>query len=176
MKAIVYTSNTGFTRKYAQLLSEALGIPAYNAGLGEDRKSISKSDEIIYMGWISANKIEGLKKAFKRYRVRAVCPCGISEPADSVVNDLINKNSIPADVPVFYLRGGMDFSRLTGMQQKMLTMFAGVLKKTAMTQTDQAEAKKAAELVKILDRGADFTDKMKLRPIISWYEEYTQNI
>lgn len=62
MKAIIYTSNTGFTRKYAQMLSEKLSLPAYNAGLGEDKKSLSKSDDVIYMGWISANKIEGLKK------------------------------------------------------------------------------------------------------------------
>ena len=57
MKAIIYTSNTGFTRKYAQMLSEKLSLPAYNAGLGEDKKSLSKSDDVIYMGWISANKI-----------------------------------------------------------------------------------------------------------------------
>ncbi len=48
MKAVIYTSNTGFTRKYAQLLSEQLHIPAYNAGLGEKKKSLSKGDEIIY--------------------------------------------------------------------------------------------------------------------------------
>ena len=82
MKAIIYTSNTGFTRKYAQMLSDALSIPAYNAGLGEDRKSLSKGDEVIYMGWISANKIEGFKKAARRYSVRAVCTCGISETAE----------------------------------------------------------------------------------------------
>ena len=60
MKAIIYTSNTGFTRKYAQMLSEKLSLPAYNAGLGEDKITL-KSDDVIY-GLISANKIEGLKK------------------------------------------------------------------------------------------------------------------
>ena len=101
MKAIIYTSNTGFTRKYAQMLSEKLSLPAYNAGLGEDKKSLSKSDDVIYMGWISANKIEGLKKAARRYNIRAVCPCGISENADSIMKDLRAKNSIADDMPVF---------------------------------------------------------------------------
>ena len=133
MKAIIYTSNTGFTRKYAQMLSEKLSLPAYNAGLGEDKKSLSKSDDVIYMGWISANKIEGLKKAARRYNIRAVCPCGISENADSIMKDLRAKNSIADDMPVFYLRGGMDFSKLTGVQKKMLMVFGNVLKKTAET-------------------------------------------
>ena len=34
--------------------------------------------------------------------------------------------------------------------------------------------KKAKELIKILDKGADFTDRMKLRPVIEWYGEFTQ--
>lgn len=171
MKAIIYTSNTGFTRKYAQMLSDALSIPAYNAGLGEDRKSLSKGDEVIYMGWISANKIEGFKKAARRYSVRAVCTCGISETAESIIKELRAKNSIADDMPFFYLRGGMNFSKLTGIQKKMLMMFGNVLKKTAETGTDEAERKKAKELIKILDKGADFTDRMKLRPVIEWYEE-----
>lgn len=174
MKAIIYTSNTGFTRKYAQMLSEKLSLPAYNAGLGEDKKSLSKSDDVIYMGWISANKIEGLKKAARRYNIRAVCPCGISENADSIMKDLRAKNSIADDMPVFYLRGGMDFSKLTGVQKKMLMVFGNVLKKTVETGTDEAERKKAKELIKILDKGADFTDRMKLRPVIEWYGEFTQ--
>ena len=174
MKAIIYTSNTGFTRKYAQMLSDALSLPAYNAGLGEDKKSLSKGDDVIYMGWISANRIEGLKKAARRYNIRAVCPCGISETADSIIKDLRARNSIADNIPVFYLRGGMDFSKLTGVQKKMLMMFGSVLRKTAETGTDEAERKKAKELIKILDKGADFTDRMKLKPVIEWYGEYTQ--
>ena len=46
MKAVIYTSNTGFTRKYAQMLSEQLSLPAYNARLGEDRKQLSKEDTV----------------------------------------------------------------------------------------------------------------------------------
>ncbi len=172
MKAVIYTSNTGFTRKYAQLLSEQLHIPAYNAGLGEDKKSLSKGDEIIYMGWINANRIEGLKKAVRRYSVRAVCPCGISEADDSVIKNLRAKNGIADDTPVFYLRGGMDFSRLTGGQKKMLMMFGRALKKIAAAGKDSEEAKKAAEIIKILDKGADFTDRRKLIPVIEWCREY----
>ena len=172
MKAVIYTSNTGFTRKYAQMLSEQLSLPAYNAGLGEDKKLLSKGDGVIYMGWINAGRIEGLKKARRRYSVRAVCPCGISEADDNVIRNLRAKNGIADDIPVFYLRGGMDFSRLTGGQKKMLMMFGRVLKKTAGSGKDREEAKKATEIIKILDKGADFTGRMKLKPVIEWYREY----
>ena len=168
MKAVIYTSNTGFTRKYAHMLSEQLHIPAYNAGLGEDKKTLSKGDEVIYMGWINANRIEGLKKAARRYNVRAVCPCGISETDDSITQNLRAKNGIYDDIPVFYLRGGMNFSKLTGGRKKMLMMFGRVLKKTAVS-GNREEAKKAAEIIKILDKGADFTGSTKLKPVIEWY-------
>ena len=70
MKAVIYTSNTGFTRKYAQMLSEQLSLPAYNAGLGEDKKLLSKGDikegmRIIRWAWNSIEQ-ERLEPRYKR--------------------------------------------------------------------------------------------------------------
>ena len=48
MKAIDYESNTGFTQKYAFMLSEKTGLPAY---LLENAKSeLHKGDEIFFLG------------------------------------------------------------------------------------------------------------------------------
>lgn len=171
IKAIIYTSNTGFTRKYAQMLSRKISLPAYNAGLGENKKLLSKGDEVIYMGWVSTNKIEGLKKASRHYSIKAVCPCGISENTDGIIKDIRIKNNIADDMPVFYLRGGMDFSKLTGMHKKMLMMFGSVLQKTVEKETDEEEKRKAKDLIRILDKGADFTDTIRLKPLIEWYEK-----
>jgi hypothetical protein len=78
MKAIVYTSKTGSTKRYAEMLSAETGLPAY--ALDGAGKKLAKGSEIIYMGWIMANSVKGYKKAAGRYAVRAVCAVGMGRP------------------------------------------------------------------------------------------------
>ena len=69
--AIIYTSNTGHTEKYAMLLGEKTGLPVYS--LSEGKKKLSKGEKVIYFGWISAMRVKGLKEARAQYSVEAVC-------------------------------------------------------------------------------------------------------
>ena len=50
MRAIVYTSNTGSTAKYAKLLSHQICVPSYS--MAEAKTKVKPGAEIIYMGWI----------------------------------------------------------------------------------------------------------------------------
>ena len=75
MKAIVYTSNTGHTAKYAKMLGEKTSLPVY--ALGEAKKQLSSGTEIIYLGWLFANGIKGYKKAAKKYKISAICAVGL---------------------------------------------------------------------------------------------------
>ena len=52
MKAIVYTSQTGSTERYAQMLSKATGVPAYPA------KEASKRLEFEYAAVLRDRIIE----------------------------------------------------------------------------------------------------------------------
>ena len=72
IKAIVYTSNSGFTKQYAEMLGEKISLPIYS--LKEVPRQISKGDGIIYLGWICANHIKGFSRAAKRFSVRTVLP------------------------------------------------------------------------------------------------------
>ena len=58
MDAIIYTTNTGSTERYARLLSHETGLPAYSAA--EAGEYISAGAEVIYMGWIMAGSVKGL--------------------------------------------------------------------------------------------------------------------
>lgn len=66
IKAIVYKSNTGHTEQYAHLLSDKLNIPCYS--LREANRKLKKDDGIIYLGWLFAGKVKGLKKASKNIK------------------------------------------------------------------------------------------------------------
>ena len=54
---IVYTSNTGYTEKYAKLLGEQLGLPAFSA---EQADSLPEGTEILYLGWLMAGVVKAL--------------------------------------------------------------------------------------------------------------------
>ena len=73
MDAILYTSNTGSTQRYAALLSQATGLPAFP--LVQADQSLSPGAEVLYLGWVRAGQVQGYPAAAKQYRVRArLCP------------------------------------------------------------------------------------------------------
>ena len=57
MQAIIYTTNTGSTQRYAQMLSQATGLPAYS--LTQAGAQVPDGAAIIYMGWIAAGTVKG---------------------------------------------------------------------------------------------------------------------
>ena len=66
MDAIIYTTNTGSTERYARLLSHETGLPAYSAA--EVGEYISAGAEVIYMGWIMAGSVKGYAAAARQRR------------------------------------------------------------------------------------------------------------
>ena len=68
IKAIVYTTNTGNTERYAKMLGQRIGLSVY--ALEDAKKSLEKGTEIIYLGWIMASSIKGYKEADKCFCIR----------------------------------------------------------------------------------------------------------
>lgn len=64
MNAIIYTTNTGSTERYARLLAQKTGLPAYS--LAEAKKQVFAGAEVIYLGWIMAGSVKGYAEATKR--------------------------------------------------------------------------------------------------------------
>lgn len=61
MNAIIYTTNTGSTERYARLLAQKTGRPAYS--LAEAKKWVFAGAEVIYLGWIMAGSVKGYAEA-----------------------------------------------------------------------------------------------------------------
>ena len=94
MKAIIYTSNTGSTAEYAQLLGKELNLPVHS--LQKAKNKVPAGSEIIYLGWIMAGGIKGYNEAAKLYKVRAICGIGmgkkdkLSDKSKSVASKVVN--------------------------------------------------------------------------------------
>lgn len=162
-EAIVYESNTGFTKKYAELLSEATGLMAIEQK--KEGGQIKKGAEVIYMGWLMAGGVKGYKKAQKKYHVRALAAVGMGSPSEKAVNDIIQKYSI-SDTPVFYLQGGFDMNKLHGTYRFMMKNMAKMMGNAV----SKKEVKTDEELLMLdlIKNGRDFVTAEKLEPIMTW--------
>ena len=161
-KAIVYVSNTGYTARYAALLSGKLGIPAHT--LTDAKKTLPAGTPVIYMGWLMAGSVKDCKKAAKRYDVRAVVGVGLG---DTGAQDEAARKAcaLPADVPVFTVQGGMDITKLQGPYRLVIRLLT-----KAMASKKNATPGEA-RMAELLQSGGDFVHEKELAAVLAWTEQ-----
>lgn len=124
MEAVVYTSNTGHTKAYAWMIADKMDLGTFE--LREATKELEKGTPIVYFGWLCANTIKGYKKASKYFDIKMVCAVGLCDTGTAI--DAVRKaNSIPEDIPVFTLQGGMDKTKLHGINKFMIKTLIKVM-------------------------------------------------
>lgn len=136
MQIIIYGSLYGSTKRYAEHLSEVMGIEAVAF---KDAKDIAKYDRIIYMGALFAGSVLGLKKTISKISVGqklTIITVGMVDPADPENIDYIRrsiKGVVPAhfydEKQIYHLRGAIDYSNLTLKHRMMLSVIHWKLSK-----------------------------------------------
>lgn len=162
---IVYTSNTGYTEKYAKLLGERLELPAFSA---EQADSLPEGTEVLYLGWLMAGVVKGYKKAAQRFSVAAVCGVGMG-PAGSQDSDVRKNNAIPQEVPVFTLQGGFDRTKLHGIYRFMMGVMIKVMGSSLRKKENRTPEEDA--MLEMVTNGGDFVDVRQLDGVIAWYRQ-----
>lgn len=107
--AVVYSSNTGSCKKYAELISEELSIPSFELG---KHKNISDG-KVVYIGWLCAGKIKGLGRARQFLNIGAVVQVGMAPVKPETESESRKKNAVDPAVPLFCLQGALDLSKLS---------------------------------------------------------------
>ncbi len=155
---IVYESKTGFTKRYADMLAAKTGLKVFRV------KEISKGnqdEEIIFLGWIKAGKIQGLDK-LRKHNVKAVCGSGTGRTAEPNTETVIARNKIES-IPFFYLRGGcFPLKELKGMDKIMLSMFLKMLK------SRKEKDEKTKEAISMIENGFDGVKEENLESVLEW--------
>lgn len=139
MKAIVYKSQTGSSKRYAELISKELSIPAYS--LKESNNHLSNGDDIIYVGWLSAGTIKGYKKAKKIYNIKNIVAVGMTASRQQE-ESLYKTNKINKDVYVLNVKGNLYLDKLHfpyNIMMKTMKKFVtkGLKDKKELTPQDQ---------------------------------------
>lgn len=161
IKAIVYMSETGHTKGYAELLGESTDLPVYD--LNTAMRELPKEAEIIYLGWLMAGSVKGYKKAVKQFTVKAVCGVGMAG-GNSQIADMQKANRLPEGLPVFYLQGGFEMDKLHGIHKLMMKTIRSGLKDKA-DRTPEEE-----EMRKLLLQGGNLVSADRLSEVLAWYD------
>ena len=155
IKAIVYKSNTGHTKQYAEMLSKSLKVPIYN--LEEAKLKLKKHDEIVFLGWVCATKIQGLSK-IKNYNVKCIGAVGVYPTEKNYIESLRKTNKLNAEL--FYLRGGLNYNKLTGLKKKVLQFVRNMMEKENKVENQ--------EIIKIFKEGANYVSYENLEPMLKY--------
>ena len=164
--SIVYTSNTGYTAEYARLLGEKTGLPVY--ALDEAEQKLAAGNRVIYLGWLMAGKVQGYKKAAKRYKVQAVCGVGMGGNG-SQLQEVRKANAIPEKTPLFTLQGGFDLSKLSGVYKLMMTIMVKTAGKGLAEKQDRTPDEDV--MLEMLTRGGSRVSAENLAEVLAWVNE-----
>lgn len=163
MTAIVYTSASGFTKKYAEMLSAKTGLPPYD--LKQAKIRLAKGSDILYMGWLFAGGIKGCNQALKRYAVKAVCAVGMGNPPDADL-PAIKKRHDFGNAPLFYLQGGFDIRKLRGLNKFLMKRMSEMIVKQIESKPEKTPDD--AVMLDMVKNGRSMVKPENLVPVAEW--------
>ena len=153
---IVYESKTGFTKRYADMLSAKTGLKVFRV---KELARVNGDEEVIFLGWMKVGQIQGLDK-LQKYNIKAVCGSGTGRTAEPDTETVIARNKIEG-IPFFYLRGGcFPLKELKGIDKIMMSLFVKMLK----ARKDKDE--KQEEAISIIENGFDGVKEENLQPVM----------
>lgn len=168
MKTIViYNSQTGFTKRYAQWIAEAAGADCL-ALSDAKKKNLSAYEAIIFGSWACAGSISKLgwfKDHISQWMdKKLIAFCVGASPIDSPdIEPFLKRNFTESElekVRVFYCPGGFCYEKMSAPSKLMMKLFIKTLKaKKDKTQEEQ-------EMIKMISASYDISDRKYIKPIL----------
>ena len=170
MKAvIIYYSNTGFTRRYAQWLAEEIGCDC----VPFDKRMkvrLDDYDAVIFGSWLRAGSIQKLSW-FKEQmpnmtgRMRIVFAVGaMPAEADAAVRRMFDQNFTQDEqerVCMYYLQGGLDYGKMDIVSRIAMRMLCFMLRHRRIpTLEDKAT-------LQMIEKSFDASTREAIRPIVA---------
>lgn len=173
MKTIViYNSQTGFTKRYAEWIAEKSGADCYKLSEAK-KKRLDSYDAIIYGGWACAGGISKLSwfkgniNKWKGKKLIAFCVGG-SPLENPEIEPALKKNFSEDEmnnVNVFYCPGGFNYEKMSTTSKLMMKIFIKTLKaKKDKTEEDEV-------MIKMISSSYDISDIKYIEAILACLNE-----
>lgn len=167
MKTIViYSSKTGFTRRYAGWIAKEAGaecLPLAEAKM----KDLAGYDAIVFGGWACVGSIKDIgwfTENMERWKgkKRIVFCVGASPVTSDVEKSLVQNFNEPKleEVNVFYCPGGLNYENMSVRTRLMMRMFVKAIK----AKKDKSAIEE--EMARVMSASYDISDKKYIEPII----------
>lgn len=170
---ILYGSQYGTTKRYADELSRLTGLPAVSY---EKAVDLAGCEQIVYLGGLYAGGVKGLKQAVKKFPagVRLILvTVGLADVQDEQNIENIRRSvrrQLPAgllqNTVLFHLRGGIDYGKLSLPHRTMMTLLYNHAKKLP---PEQQNAETRA-MIETFGTKVDFVDVAALGPVAAAIE------
>lgn len=173
MKTIViYHSQTGFTKRYAQWIAEAAGADCLTLSAAK-KKDLSSYEAIVFGGWAcagSVSKINWFKENIDKWgdkKLIAFCvgASPLENPETETALSRIFSAAEDKRVKIFYCPGGLNYEKMSASSRLMMKLFL----RTLQAKKDKTEAERA--MVKMLSSSYDISEKKYIEPILRCLEE-----
>ncbi|MCR5733472.1 MAG: flavodoxin domain-containing protein [Lachnospiraceae bacterium] len=172
---IIYTSQTGFTKRYAEWLADKMSGDLLELKDAQKKTDgyFEDYDAICYGGWAMAGSLVKAKwflgKAadWKDKRLAMFCVGG--SPNDNPDVDTFLQNALTQDqkkyIKIFYCQGGFNYEKMKAPSRLAMKMFVSALKhKKDATEKEKIMAEKMAS-------SYDISDVKYIEPIVSYLLE-----
>ncbi len=174
---VIYKSTTGFTQKYAQLLSEKIPCTLLEYKAVTSQK-LTGYDVIVFGTRAHAGRIDGFPK-IKRLlahltRTQAVlfvtgaCP----NSAQEVITDFWNQNLTPQEqqtLPHFYLQSGLCYEKMPLPDKLMMRMAAAVMRRQAEQKPEKTPQDQ--QMAQAITASYDISSPQLLLPLIDYLQK-----
>ncbi|MFB0920758.1 MAG: flavodoxin domain-containing protein [Oscillospiraceae bacterium] len=173
--AVIYCSNYGSTKLYAQHIAGVLDADLHDLSLSKGL-DFGKYGTIIFGGGLYAGKVNGIKFLKSNAEALAgknlvVFTVGIGDPTVAANAQQILKGvnkALPKDLMkathIFSFRGSLDFKSLKFMHRLIMKMVVGSIskkKEEELTEDDRAMLRSAGDKV-------DYTDMAATLPLVEY--------
>ena len=162
---IVYRSNTGFTKEYAEMLAKAEKMKV--CPLSEAQGKVGPGETVFFMGPLMAGHISGVDQAVKKFAVKGVCGVGMSPASQQVLDTLAKANYVPG-APIFYLQGGWAPKKVGWLKRRMVGMATRSMREALQNKKRTPEEDKQLDF---LLHGGSFVAFENLEAIRAWIGE-----
>ena len=167
---VIYGSCYGSAQAYAEHIAAALSCPALSAE-SASRGDVEGRALVLFGGSFYAGSVAGAKRAgrLEKYfgQAKLLCfTCGLADPAKAKTQDearaLLNKAfPLHAGMPVFCLRGNMDYARLSAGHRAMMAMLVAFLKRK------KERSEEDEQLLATYGQKIEFLDLSTAQPVIA---------
>ena len=167
---VIYTSKTGFTKRYSEWLAEKMGADILELKDAQKKEEgfFDGYDAIVYAGWCMAGSVVKVKwflgkaPSWKEKRLAIMVVGG--SPNDNPDVEVSLHNLLTDEqrryIKAFYCQGGIDYDKLKGPSKLGMKMFAAALKKR--------KDEKSRQMGEYISQSYDISDIKYIEPIISY--------